>query len=118
MLSDKLNELEERIKELENINGFKKSIIEHNKIRDDLDKCKININELENFVNEISVNINTNEITDDQFQEYFSEIKSLAEIFDKLEINEKILVYQNAITKIKICDNYLKSRKMEIIYIN
>lgn len=126
MLSNEINELENKIKALADISGFKKSITEHNKIQKELEKCKTRVEQLEKFVDTISTNdeslISVNDqieqITDEIYQQYLSEIKMLNEIFDRLEIDEQVQVYQNIMNKIKICDNYLKSQKMEIFYID
>ena len=118
MISNKINELENKIKGLDEISGFKKSINEHNKIQKELEKCKTDLEELEKFIDNIDFgNDIIEQITDEQYIQYLTEIKSLTEIFDKLEIDEQIQVYQNIMTKIKSCDNYLKSRKMEIFHI-
>lgn len=118
MLSEKINELEIKIKALDEISGFKRSITEHNKIQKELETCKIEIEGLEKLITNISIDNNLIEqITDEQYIQYITEIKSLTEIFDKLEIDEQIQIYQNMMIKIKLCDNYLKSRKQEIIYI-
>lgn len=116
MLSDKIKELENKIKKLNEINGFKKSITEHNKIQQELEKCKKEVEELERTIDNITLNDICEQITDEQYLEYFDEIKSLTEVFDKLEINEQIEVYKNIMIKVKMCENYLKSRKLEIIY--
>lgn len=118
MLYEKINELEVKIKALDEISGLKKSINEHNKIQKELEKCKTDIDELEKFIDNVALDNNNivEQITDEQYMQYFAEIKSLTEIFDKLEIDEQIQIYQNIMTKVKMCDNYLKSRKMEIIY--
>lgn len=119
MLSDKIIDLENKIKNLNEIQGFKKSIAEYNKIKKELDKYMDEIMELEKNI-EISCEIEeiTDPISDEKYFEYISEIKSLSEIFENLEINEQIQIYQNIKNKIKQCDDYLKSQKMEVIYID
>lgn len=120
---NKISELETKIKSLDNITGFKKSIQEYNKIYKELEIYRKEIGELEKSIDQINERINIDEnmielITDEQYVQYLNEIKLLNEIFEKLEINEQLEIYQNVINKIKLCDKYLKSCKMEILNIN
>lgn len=130
MLSIKINDLETKIKELDSINGFKKSINQHNVIHKELEQCRNSIVEMEKFIDGLSEiyeketdgqivqNNPDGQISDEQYTEYLSEITALNDIFGGLDIDEAIQVYQNVMEKIKLCDNYLKSRKMEITYLD
>ena len=118
MLNTKINDLENKIKTLDDIKGFKSSITAHNKIQKELEQLKLEVENLEKFVNTDTSDKPIEQITDEQYVEYLNEIISLNEVFDKLEVNEQIQVYQNMTMKIKLCDSYLKSRKMEIVYVD
>lgn len=116
MITNKIKDIENKIKALDDIQGFKKTIDTYNKIQKELDHLKSEIDDMENLINNNNNNEQIEQITDEQYTDYLIEIDSLIKDFDNLEINQQIELYHNMIHKIKICDNYLKSCKMEIIY--
>ena len=122
MISNKINELENKIKGLDAISGFKKSIAEHNKISKDLLQYKLEIDNLEKTVQSISNDLlaqnSSTIISDETYIKYMDELKSLTNIFESLDVSEQVSVYQQAIEKINLCDSYLKSKKIEIEYVN
>lgn len=123
MFFTKINELETKIKALDDISGFKKSITEHNKIYKELEQCKTEVENIDKYVDDLYHHIdnenneNNKDISDEEYMQYIAEIGSLNEGFDIFEVDQQIQAYQDSLMKIKLCDNYLKSRKMEICYL-
>lgn len=122
MIEDKVNDLDKKIKALDDVTGFKKSVTEFNKVNKELEDCILELNSLESMVEKISIESEAEGssivVTDEQYICYMNEIKSLIEIFDELHIREQIELYKNAVLKIKLCDYFLKSQKTEIIYLD
>ena len=121
MLDSCLQELESKIKKLDEITGFKKSITEYNKISQELQQCRCSIEELEKFIESGCDNIDCKpieQITDEEYAQNMKEIKDVAEIFEHLNIDEQIKLYQKLQQMISSCDTYIKSHKMEIVYLD
>ena len=114
MLTDKINELEQKIKDLDISTNLKSTITEHKKIQLEINKHIDIINQYEESLkqpNDEQINV----ITDDIYHQNLDEIKLLNELFDKLDLSEQIQLNQSIIPKIKECDKYLSNQKIEII---
>jgi flagellar biosynthesis chaperone FliJ len=119
MLTSKITNLENKIKALNEINGFKKSITEYRKIRQDIEQLLLDIENKEKYIEHLKSRQNTliPMITDEEYQRYMDEITSLGETFDKLELEEQLRLYPDMITKINLCGNYLEACKMDIVFL-
>lgn len=129
MLSKRINDIDQKIKELDFVSGFKKSIAEFNKINNELEICK---NELSKIEEQVNCNSDTDvafsqrnennkideQINDNNFNDFLLNLRMITEIFPELDIEEQIKLYQDALNKIKLCEKYLETRKIEIIYID
>lgn len=131
-MAKKLDDVELRIKSLTGITGFKKSITEHAKVNRELEEYAKEVEELETVVAGIEAGAGDGAgadaganagadadtpITDEQYAEYLAEVKILAQIFETLPLEEQVVTYREALRKIRLCDTYLKSRRMEVTYL-
>ncbi|AYV83534.1 MAG: hypothetical protein Hyperionvirus8_18 [Hyperionvirus sp.] len=117
MIEERVVELEKKVMGLGGIKGYKESIAEYNKIEAGLKECVNELNTLESIVENVSCE-SPEIVTDEKYVLYMNEITSLVEIFDELPIHEQIDLYKNAMVKIRLCDNFLKCRRSEIIYLD
>jgi len=120
MITSKIADIEQKIKNLDEISGFKKSVMEYNKICKELVVCKSMLNQIEEKINTGS-NMNNNiEITNDiateeDFTKEMEELDLLCNNFDDLDLDDQVDVYSILLNKIAKCDKYLENLKMEII---
>jgi len=114
MLTDKINDLENKIKELDSAKNLKSTVSEHNKIQSEINKYIEIINQFEEKLKQ-PINESNEIISDDKYYKNLDEIKTLNELFDKTDLDEQIKIYLSVISKMKECDKYLCNQKMEII---
>lgn len=120
MIPSKITEIEQKIKGLDSISGFKKSIIEYNKICKDIETCKSMISKFESQINDICSSSNKDNCditTDDEFSKEMEELNLMCEHFNELDLDNQIEVYKILLKKINKCDLYLTNLKMDIIYL-
>ncbi len=120
LLSEKIKVLNDDIKKMENLGGFKKIVTEHSRIQTEIDLCMKTVNELnslmESLHDDTEQNNKHNEITDDEYNEHINYLRGVSDVFDKLEnVEEQIQIYIEAMNKINIVTKYLENRKMEIV---
>ncbi len=114
MMSLKLDSINENINKLNKISGFKKRVIEHEKISKDIDECTQYLSKLETSINDITIDA-TNDMTDDEYHENILFLQKMMNEFSKItNIEEQIVLYKNILQKIKDMDHYLENRKLEI----
>ena len=118
MIEEKIIELNKKVNALENVTGFKKSINEFNKINKEIEQCMSELTSLESKIQEISIEKEEPNITDEEFMENLEYLKSLVEKFDDFPLTEQIRLYHEGLQKIKLNDKFLKSQKTEIIYLD
>ena len=88
-----IEHIETKIKSLENIGGFKKSIGEFNKVSKELDGCKTSLNKLSDELEALTqLNPSTEIISDEKYEEYMGIINSMNDTFDNLTIRKFIQV--------------------------
>ena|SRR5437868_8789598 len=118
MLSEKIKLIQDDIKNLENISGFKKIVAEHTRINGEVQSCITYLNQLTQVV-DVCENNNDNEnieLTDDQYNEHIEYLKTVCDIFDQLDnVEDQIPIYIEAMKKVKAVDKYLETRKLEIV---
>ena len=86
MLNDKIKDIELSIQKLDDLKGFKKIIKEHDKINNELIECQKIVDEYNKLIDDYADNFddlsNVGDISDDQFNEYFSYLNGV-NIFDR-----------------------------------
>ena len=126
MISQNIETLEKKVNELGEITGFKKTINEHSKLTKDLEKYKSQLEDYEvgvqtiiNKFDESDDNNKKDKIDDIIYSKYVEALQSYKTQFEKTDkLEDKIKLFEDSIDKLKKCDDYLKSRKMEIEYID
>lgn len=111
--------------DLESISEELTKLSKATKLKDILKKhktIKTNLDDVSNKINLIKssfelANENSKDVIDDEtYDKYSKEILDLLETdFDNLDIDTQVKKYKILSKKIMCCDNYLKSKKIEII---
>ena len=114
MMSSRLNTINENINKLNKISGFKKRVVEHEKLTKDIDECTQYLSELETTINDITIDA-PKDITDDEYHENMLFLQKIMNEFSKItNIEDQIVLYKEILQKIKDMDCYLENRKLEI----
>lgn len=118
-LNDEIESISSEINILSKSTKLKDILKKYKQIKTNLD----NINEKVTDIKSNFDNIDTKKdklekkeiIDDDTYDKYTKEITEAYEKFDDLSLDEQISGYKSLLRKITTCENYLKSKKMEII---
>jgi len=118
MLSEKIKTIQADISNLDNINGFKKIVTEHNRINSDIQSCTATLDTLTQTLDKTNDLDTEGELTDDQYNEHIEYLKTICDIFDQMEnIEDQLPIYIEAMMKVKQVEKYLENRKIEIVKI-
>lgn len=115
MLATKLNNINDNINKIGKITGFKKRIVEYEKLTSELEEFSNYLLQIEDTVNNISIPESTIEISDEEYYTNIQYLKEVMKIFDNVDnIEDQIDLYKEILKKIKDVEKYLENRKMEI----
>jgi hypothetical protein len=116
-----LDDINEKLKTLQDLST--QSTVNMTDILNLHNTINTNIEKIENRIEKIKTEFNNTkhkpikEIEPELYQKYIDEINSLSgEIDADTDIEELINIYKTATYKINLCENFLKSRQMNIVY--
>lgn len=113
---DELDDISKEIENLSKNTKLKDIIKKYKNISEGLDDVKEKIMNTKNIFENIDVKKELKDIIDDEtYDRYVKEIFDILEKIEKLPLEESISKYKIVLRKSALCENYLKSKKMEII---
>ena len=118
-LNDEIDSISSEINILGKSTKLKDILKKYKQIKSNLDNINEKVTNIKSNFDSIDTKKDKSEkkepIDDDTYDKYTKEINEASETFDDLSLDEQISGYKSLLKKISICENYLKSKKMEII---
>lgn len=117
-MQKEIDQISDELVKLSKATKLKDILKKHKNIKNNLNNAQENLNLLKNNFesNDVEKETQMVQIDDDTYEKYSKEILDTFEIdFDKIDIETQIKKYKLLSKKISSCDNYLKTKKMEII---
>jgi hypothetical protein len=118
-LNEEIDSISTEISALSKSTKLKDILKKYKQIKSNLDGINEKVINIKSNFDSIDVKKDKSEkkdtIDDDTYDKYTKEITEASEKIDDLSLDEQILGYKSLLKKITICENYLKSKKMEII---
>lgn len=114
-ISVSLATIDTNLEELSKSNKLKDILKKHNQIKNELHELQETIDEIKQKFDS-HIDIKKDIIDDVTYDKYCKDLNvDMEDIFDDISLEDQVIKYKQYIKKIMACENYLKSKKMEII---
>jgi hypothetical protein len=117
-----ITSIEEKLKELNKCVNLGDILKQNKNVEIDINKLEGKIKNLQNEVEKLNENDEDDKsdlIDDEKYQKYVLDIEKYVNDFDNLhDVEKQVETYKKMLHKIKLCEEYLNSKKIEIIKIN
>lgn len=115
MLALKLKNINEDITKLNQISGFKKRVTEYEKINKNIEEFSDHLIQLEKEINNIVIEKNNVDITDEEYHNNLQNLQEIIKIFDNsIDIEDQINLQKIIFNKIQDMEIYLNNRELEV----
>ena len=111
-----VKQIETEIADLDKITGMKKKITKYNEIVKKIKACNEQLLTISDSKNIKTTNVNKACTDDKEYDILIKEINAAKEkITDNMEIEQLIEIYKKAMSHINKCNEFIKTKKMELI---